>query len=467
MTVKNRIVKLFVLARKIVCLSLFLMLAGCLEGDEPQNGTPTSPTSNSSDNPPGPGPTTLADTSGLRVSISTTTEITIIWDSHPDRDVKFRLAYNAGGIAPNNCATGSLVYESAIEDRTSTTVTGLTAGTTYAFRLCSLKATLQNNQSILLLSNGITTTGTTLQLPPGDVASLTAVQASSPLTTANLSWASATGASSYRVVVATGTSTPPTNCGSNFVVATTTSMGITDLATNSYHAFRVCSANANQPPNISVGATASVFLNTETPPNPSSPSVSNITSNSATISWTSGGGNTAGFQIAYKISATSFPSSCNDGTVVTTTGTSVNLTSIPNSPNYKFRICAYNGDTVRKYSAGVTGNFSTPIPEVSNLFCSNLSQFQDPRVNWTGGTTRYFWIKRLESSPAISCHDSGAQLVTGVVGSNSKLTNGLLGDTYIIWICGYDTQYSDPYTTGRKIRVFMGNDVQSPTCSAL
>ncbi len=93
-----------------------------------------------------------------------------------------------------------------------------------------------------------------------------------------------------------------------------------------------------------------------------------------------------------------------------------------------------------------------PLAEVSGLSCTNLF---DPRLNWTGGTEKYLWNKRLEGFDASSCYESDSIIIDGAVGANSRIVGGFADEVYIVWVCGYDPSHADVYTPGRRMRVVM------------
>ena len=104
-------------------------------------------------------------------------------------------------------------------------------------------------------------------------------------------------------------------------------------------------------------------------PNPSGLVVSNVTSDSITISWTSGGGTTAGFIVAY-LEGTTYPAAqCLTGTQVNVgMNTSFVLDNLAADTTVSFRVCAYNSKNQR--STGITVQATTeggqpPEPGIS------------------------------------------------------------------------------------------------------
>ena len=296
-------------------------------------------------------------------------------------------------------------------------------------------------------------------IAPPDVEDIAISQQSTPRDAVALSWQAAEGASGYRVAH-TADGTAPSSCtASDAIVAptATTSIIIRDLTLDQRTTFRVCSANDRTPPDISAGVTIELYMHTAEPPEPRSLTINNVSENSANVTWTSGGSAAVKYQVAYQPG--SAPATCFDGTSAETNSTSFPLTGLDDGQTYGVRVCAINGDREPLVSAGVTRTFTTrrtAIPEVSGLTCSNF--FDAPRVHWTGGTTQYYWLERLEGFEGSACDDRGAILVNGSIGANSRSTTGSLGQTKIVWICGVDSSHPDGHTVGKRISVRMPSD---------
>ena len=91
-------------------------------------------------------------------------------------------------------------------------------------------------------------------------------------------------------------------------------------------------------------------------PDPSGLDVSNVTSDSITISWTSGGGTTDGFIVAY-LEGDTFPAAqCLTGTQVNVgMNTSFVLDNLAADTTVSFRVCAYNSKNQRSTGMTVQG----------------------------------------------------------------------------------------------------------------
>ena len=84
-----------------------------------------------------------------------TTQIDLSWTSGGGSTVDYRISYQSGASAPANCATGTTISESSITG-TTYSVTGLSAGTQYSFRICAI-----NGNGTPDVSSGVTASATT------------------------------------------------------------------------------------------------------------------------------------------------------------------------------------------------------------------------------------------------------------------------------------------------------------------
>jgi hypothetical protein len=107
-----------------------------------------------------PNPTNFA------AAVQSSTAVNLSWTASGGATAGYRIAYKSGATAPADCSTSgtgiTLVAASSITG-TSYAVTGLTASTQYAFRLCSIDGTPEE-------SLGVTTTATTSSAGGGGTA---------------------------------------------------------------------------------------------------------------------------------------------------------------------------------------------------------------------------------------------------------------------------------------------------------
>lgn len=88
-------------------------------------------------------------------TVVSSSQIDLSWTSGGGGTVDYRLAYQAGAVAPADCSSTGTGITLMDEGNTSTQITGLTTNTVYSFRLCSIKS-LDEPESA-----GVTATATT------------------------------------------------------------------------------------------------------------------------------------------------------------------------------------------------------------------------------------------------------------------------------------------------------------------
>lgn len=180
-----------------------------------------------------------------------------------------------------------------------------------------------------------------------------------------------------------------------------------------YDSYNVCSVSQFQN-----------FVIKATPPKPQALSFSNGTMSSVTVSWSSGGGITQGFNFAYQ-AGKNYPS-CNGTNVGTSTLRS--LSNLKAGTQYAFTICAY--DQYGTFSNPLNGIFQTP---------------QDPyNYSMTAGRNTY-----IAEDGLIWNSDSG--LYTGSTGTFSwgdAIANTSDSGLYQSTRYGKDFQYNIPMPNG-------------------
>lgn len=220
----------------------------------------------------------------------------------------------------------------------------------YSMEICGINgttATCTNNPVIL----------------PNDPTSFVATSNSSSAIA--LAWANGGGSTTgFKLAYVTGASAPA-NCQSGTVIPASvigmsTNYLVQSLAASTQYAFRVCSVNASNDSSAGVTAVATTQAGTP-PPDPTSPAAIADSSSAITVTWTSGGGTTTGFKVAYQSGSTA-PATCQAGTIIGNVG-SYHISSLMPSTQYAIRICATNNNGM---SAGVTTAATTqdgPIPD--------------------------------------------------------------------------------------------------------
>ncbi|WP_369795332.1 fibronectin type III domain-containing protein [Bacteriovorax sp. BSW11_IV] len=174
----------------------------------------------------------IFDIVDLRGSIDINTNIKLTWNRLAYAS-GYKISYQTGTTAPLDCNTATQIDVGSVDNYT---VTGLTPGLTYSFRVCGYDNTPTYSDGAIVT--------VTKPNPPPNPTSLTAVADNSKSVTLN--WISG-GASTtgFKVAFNIGT-TPPTSCtdGTIIDVGNVTTHTETNFPHYSRLSFRVCSYNA-------------------------------------------------------------------------------------------------------------------------------------------------------------------------------------------------------------------------------
>ena len=257
----------------------------------------------------------------------------------------------------------------------STLVTGLSAATTYEFRIQASNgsgSTTSGATTVVTLSSG--------QIPSAPTGlTLTNIQA----TQATLSWTPATGTAPisyqarYRV---NGTSTW-TNSGS---AITTTSATITGLTAATSYDFQVVASNTFGSTNSGI-LTASTSAALVVPGTPGTPTASNITGTGMTLSWTASATGTA--PISYQLQYRQHGASAWQNVGAASASLTANITGLSVSTAYDFQVKATNsaGSTTSGI-ATITTIAGTQAPSApSGLTFSSVGP-NSLVLSWTAST---------------------------------------------------------------------------------
>jgi hypothetical protein len=139
--------------------------------------------------------TTPVDVTGFIADAATTSTISLSWVKADGAD-GYDISYVPGATAPASCSAGTLVALNDGDLQTSQ-ISGLTANTTYSFRICADFGDSSDGEIL------------TAETAPADPATFDA--ASSGQTSVNLTWAAVSGIDSYAISYATG-ATAPADC---------------------------------------------------------------------------------------------------------------------------------------------------------------------------------------------------------------------------------------------------------------
>lgn len=286
---------------------------------------------------------------------------------------------------------GTTIWTEGTTAGTSINSTGLDSGDTYEYQVrtvCSF-----GNSPYSALQQFTTLLPCTM---PGSLASSNVTT-----TSATVSWSAQVAANGYTVryrIVGSSTWTTQSVAG--------TSTNLTGLSSNSTYEFQVrseCTSGSSDYSALSQFTTLTPCLV------PSGLSASNITLNSATVSWSSAGG-ASGYDVRYRGTGTS------TWTNIAVSGTSLNLAGLQSGTTYEFQVRSQCGATNSNYSG--SGNFTTQtacaVP--GGLSSSNIAQ-TTATVSWSGvtGANSYDLQLRIAGS-------GSAWTVNNITGTSANYT---------------------------------------------
>ena len=214
---------------------------------------------------------------------------------------------------------------------TSRSVTGLSANTTYFYRLraYNLSGTSGNSNT-----SSVTTLGNIPSAPTANAA--TSVTSTSY--TAN--WNSSSGATGYRLDVSTSNTFSSFVSGyNNLDVGNVTNRSVTGLSANTTYFYRVRAYNSAGTSGNS--GTVIVTTSTNAPAAPTASAGSNITSNSFTANWNSSSGAT-GYRLDVSTSSSFISFLSGYQNLDVGNGLSRSITGLTTSTLYYYRVRAYN-----------------------------------------------------------------------------------------------------------------------------
>lgn len=273
-------------------------------------------------------------------------------------------------VSTSNTFTSFL---SGFSDRTVTStiepVTGLSANTTYYYRVRAVIGSLTS-------ANSNTITVTTVTSPP------VATAATSVTTTSFMAgWGNVTGATSYRLDVSISNTFSSFVPGYNDLTVASTGQSVTGLSANTLYYYRVRAFNG------SVSDQSNTITVTTAPAAPIATAATLITASTFTANWNSAGGAT-GYRLDVSTSNTfsSFVSGYNDLTV---SGTSQSVSGLSSVTVYYYRVRAVNGSLTSGNSNTITVGTSPLAPVALAVTAITASSF---KANWSAaaGATGHF-----------------------------------------------------------------------------
>jgi titin len=340
----------------------------------------------------------LTAPSGLSATGVSSSQINLSWTDNSGTETGFRIERAPGGTTSFSeiATTGSNV--------TSYQNTGLTASTSYSYRVKAYNATNNSDWSNTATAATQAPAATVPAAPSG----LTATAVSS--SQINLSWTDNAGnETGYKVQRAPGGTTSFVEIAS--LGAGVTSYQNTGLTASTSYAYRVLAFNGVGNSGYSNTATATTQAPAPTVPNaPTNLTATAASSSQINLSWTDNAGNETGYKVERAPGGTSsFAEIASLGANVT----SYQNTGLAASTSYAYRVRAYNATGNSGYSnTATTSSLAAPPSAPTNLTATAVSTSQI-NLGWTdnagnetgykierapGGTTSFVEIASLSAN---------------------------------------------------------------------
>jgi hypothetical protein len=266
-----------------------------------------------------------------------------------------------------------------------------------------------------------------------------------------VTWSASSGAAAYELQASPNGSTGWTNVNTNVSGVTTTHTGL--QADTDYY-YRVRSKNSGG--ELSGYSSPSLVVKTlqGAPSNVTGLTAISTSTTQINLSWTAGASFNSSYKIAYQSGAT-FPPDCNTGTIVTSGGTSVNISSGLTGSSigqYSFRVCALNGNSTPDMSSGttITWKVMPPNPTAGSPSVALNATTPTTKVDlaWTSGAgSTDSYIIAFRSGPTAPDNCSSGTLETS--SSVTKLIEGLTANTqYSFRICAVNDNSAAETSSG-------------------
>ncbi|RYE24540.1 MAG: hypothetical protein EOP51_07030, partial [Sphingobacteriales bacterium] len=329
-----------------------------------------------------------------------TTGYTLSWTA-----VSGATSYRLDVSTVSNFASLVSGFQDLTVNGTSRAVTGLTAGTTYYFRVRAV-----NSGG----TSGSSTVGNQITVPAAP-STPTASIISTTGFTAN--WAATTGAASYRLDVSTVSNFASFVSALNDLSVGGTSSAISGLTAGTTYYFRVRAVNA-----AGTSASSTVASQITTPAAPATPTASLLGQTAFTVSW---GAVTGAVNYRLDVSADGFSSFVSGYSDLTVNATSQALTGLAPGVQYSFRVRAVNAAGT---SANSTANTQYTYPATPTTPSASAVSTTGFTMNWTtvSGANSY-----LVDVSTINDFSVNIGYTNFAAGSNTTAITGLTpGTTY-------------------------------------
>jgi hypothetical protein len=354
------------------------------------------------------GQVTLVTASAAPVAIAatsvTTTGFDANWNTTAGATVGYRL-----DVATDAAFTTLVLTDQSIAAPTTTfSVTGLTAGTTYYYRVRA-----ENGSGSGPNSNTISQVTV-----PGTAVAVAATSLAATSFTAN--WNATTGASSYRLDVSTDPGFGSFVTDYNNRTVSGTSDAVTGLTAGTTYHYRVRAVNA-----AGTGATSNTIAALTVPAAPVAAAATTVTTTGFTANWAAATG-AADYRLDVSTASdfSSFVATFSNKTVA---GTSDNVTGLTAGTTYYYRVRAVNASGTSVNSGTITTSTQTAAPVANAPFLVGSNSFT---ANWNAvaGATSYRLDVSTDPAFGVGTFVAGFEDLN-VAAGNSQSVTGLTANT--------------------------------------
>lgn len=353
--------------------------------------------------------------SAISAGSITQTGATITWTTNENSDTQ--VDYGTTASYGNSTTLNSSLVTSH-----SATLSGLSAGTVYHYRVKSRDAAGNLAQSSDQTFN---TTDTTAPSAPG-TPSLTVVSD----TRIDLSWTASTdnvGVTGYKVERCSGSAT----CTTYTQIATpsTNSYSDTGLTASTIYRYRVRATDAagnNSSYSTATNATTQAPPDT-TPPTISSVAISGVTTSGATITWTTN--ESADTQVDYGLTASYGNSTTLNSSLVTSHSATLSGLSAGTSYHYRVKSRDAAGNLAQSFDNTLTTQTlpDTTAPSVPTGLSATPTSETQVQVSWTASTDPAGSGQTVSGVASYQVYRGGALI--GTTASTAYLDTGLTANT--------------------------------------
>lgn len=363
--------------------------------------------------------------------------LTLNWSAPSGNIDGYKLYYGtANNVADMNEYTGSLTAAS-----TTATVSSLTAGTQYYFKLYTYVGAWSSYSDATV--NCSTTAVSAYTVPNAPTISSVTTNSTSEIT---VNWSKPTGnISGYKLYYGTSSDITTMTEFTGTLTSSSTSAKVTGLTAGTYYYFRVVSYAGEWDEYNSTTTPISSYSAAYTKPNYATLTVTPASTTSVTVSWSKPAGGISGYKLYY---GTSTSIGSMSSISVGSTATSTTVSSLTTGTTYYFRLVSYVG-TWDSYSAANSNYYSyytgyTKPLGVSNVTASTPSSSKNSSItiNWTNpASSSYAGIKIFYGTSSSSITNVWSGTI-GKTDTSATITGLSAGTQYYFKVATYTGSYT-------------------------